>query len=334
MGDVVHALPVLTALRDHWPKAEICWVINRSLRALVEGHPAVDRVIEFDRGKMRANTGGLRELRPFLSLLREPRFDLTIDLQGLLRSGLMAAATGAQVRVGLASAREGSRWLYTHKVTPASERPHAVDRMLAVAAALGAEVSKPRFGVPISPADRLAAREALSGVGRPTLAVNLGARWVTKRWPVGSFAEIALRAFRVHGAGLVLVGAPEDRSLAQVFRERMGEVPVVDLCGATSLTQLAAVAEHCDLFLSNDTGPLHLAAAVGANVVGIYTCTRPEWTGPYGPRSAVVSTHVICAGSCVKQCGHFSCMSELGPERVWKVVDRELRRATLRLTAA
>ncbi len=150
LGDVVHALPVLSALRDRWPSSHIAWVVNRGLRGLVEGHPYLDQVIPFDRAAARINPKGLREIGRFLTELRAERFDLTIDLQGLLRSGLMTAATGAPVRVGLASAREGAPRFYTDRIATSPDRPHAVDRLLAVAAAFGADVAMPRFQVALT----------------------------------------------------------------------------------------------------------------------------------------------------------------------------------------
>jgi lipopolysaccharide heptosyltransferase I len=320
LGDVVHALPALAALRERWPRAHIAWVINSGLRGLVEGHPLLDAVIPFDRSTARISPAGLASLGRFLRDLRRRRFDLVIDLQGLLRSGAMTLAAGAPVRVGLADAREKATLAYTHRVAPSPDRPHAVDRLLAVAAAFGADVSRPRFVLATSDADRSWAREALAGIARPLLVLNVGARWITKRWPPAHFAEVARRAVEMFGAGLLALGAVEDRPLVEALRARVGRIPVLDLCGRTTLGQLAAVAAEADLFLSNDTGPLHLAAATGTRVVGIYTCTRPEWTGPYGPDAVALSTRVACAGSCLKTCRRLDCMSELTPDRVWPAV--------------
>lgn len=321
LGDVVHALPVLAALRDRWPSARFTWVIGTGLAGLVEGHPFLDGVVRFERSAMRPTLSGARALGRFLRALRRDRFDVAIDLQGLFRSGFMAQATGAPVRVGLATAREGATRFYTHRVPPAPDRPHAVDVLLAVAEAFGADITRPRFVVALSEEDRRWAKAALEGVDRPRLVLNLGARWPTKRWPVEHFARVARWAFDGPGVGLAVVGASEDRPLVEAFRAHLdGRAPFLDLCGGTSLPRLAAVAAESDLFLSNDTGPLHLACAVGARAVGIYTCTRPEWTGPYGPNAVAVQTAVPCAGSCVRNCERLDCMRELDAERVWRVV--------------
>ena len=195
----------------------------------------------------------------------------------------MTAATRAKVRVGMADAREGARWFYTHRVPASRLQLHAVDRVLRVVAALGLERFEPVFHISPGEQDRLWARETLASVPWPRLILNLGARWLTKRWPPEHFAEIARRAATEFGAGLVCVGARVDTPLAEALRVAIGPLPLLDLSGKTTLLQLAALARESQLFVSNDTGPLHLAAAAGAFVVGIYTCTNPRLTGPYGP---------------------------------------------------
>ena len=324
LGDVVHALPVLSALRDHWPSARFSWVINRGLVGLIDGHPALDEVIPFDRDGIGGSTRGLAHFGRFLLGLRRRRFDLAIDLQGLLRSALMTAATGARVRVGRADAREGSRHFYTQRI--ASDASHAVDRLLDVAAAFGADVARPRFVLPISEADRHWARRTLQGLPRPLLVLNPGARWITKRWPPAHFAEIGRRAATMFGAGIVVVGAPEDRSLSSAIVRSLDAhgIAALDLAGRTTLTGLAAIASEADLVLSNDTGPLHLAVAAGAPVLAVFTCTDPEKTGPYGPNSRVVRSGVWCASSCVRRCDRLECMVELTPDRVWPSVAQML----------
>ncbi|MDG3006283.1 glycosyltransferase family 9 protein [Paludisphaera mucosa] len=327
LGDVVHSLPILPELRRLWPDAHLSWVVSRSFRSLLEGRADLDRVIPYDKGPSGISLKGLRGIASLTSALARERFDLTIDLQGLLRSGLMTAATRAPIRVGLADAREGAGWFYTHTVDAPRASVHAVDRVMVVAEALGGHPSEPQFSLPVGEADEAWADRVLGGVPRPRLVLNVGSRWLTKRWPVRNFAEIARRAVAEFGAAVVAVGAPEDRELVDALRESLGKTPVLDLCGGTSLLQLAALARRSDVYLSNDTGPLHLAAAVGASVVGVYTCTDPRLTGPYGPRAAVVRSCVWCAPSFLKTCDRLECHDEVSPDRVWSVVRPRLARA-------
>ena len=324
LGDVVNAFAALSALRALWPSARFTWVINKSLQGLVEGHPSIDEVLTYDRARAGFKPKGIATFLDFLRALKRGNFDLAIDLQGLLRSGVMTAATSAPVRVGLADAREGATLFYTHRVTPIESEVHAVDRLLAVARAFGGEIAKPRFEVAIQDADRAWAVEVLSTLPKPVLALNLGARWETKRWPPQHFAEVARRAVESRGAGLLAIGAPEDRPIVDELIARLTPIPVLNLCGKTTLPQLAALAEASAAVLSNDTGPLHLAVGAGARVVGVYTCTSPALNGPYGPRSLAVQTDVWCKGSYITTCSRLECMTELTPDRVWPLVLRQI----------
>jgi heptosyltransferase I len=324
LGDVVHALPILSALRGAWPSAHLSWVVNAPFREVLLGHPDLDELIVYDRKGKGFDRLGITGMAGVLGKLARGRYDLTIDLQGLLRSALMAVATGAKVRIGMADAREGARWFYTHHVEAPRLGLHAVERVLRVAAELGAEASEPRFNLPIAEGDRVWAAEVLAAVPRPRIILNLGARWLTKRWPPEHYAEIGRRAIARFGGGLIAVGAAEDRLLVDALVRHGGPLRVLDLCGQTRLPQLAALALEAELMVSNDTGPLHLAAAAGARVLGIYTCTSPKLTGPFGPRASTVQSCIWCAPSYLKNCKRLDCMAELTPEHVWSAVKDQI----------
>ena len=332
LGDISHSLPILPALRLLFPNSEITWVVNAAFRNLLDHNPLLNRVISFARGKPGNSSSSVSGIAEVCGRLLREKYDLTIDLQGLLRSGLMTGATRAKVRVGMADAREGASFFYTHRVWAPRLQLHAVDRVVRVAAELGLDGFEPSFQVCPTPHDRRWAKEVLDSVPSPRLILNLGARWLTKRWPPEHFAEIARRAEAEFGAGLVCVGADVDRPLAMTLRRAIAPLPLLDLTGKTSLLQLAALARESDLFVSNDTGPLHVAAAAEATVVGIYTCTNPALTGPYGPRAATVQSRVCCAPSLRKTCDRLECFTELSPDRVWKTVRdcliRSLKSAT------
>ncbi len=319
LGDVVHALPVLTALREHFPDARITWVVNKAYEPLLAGHPHLTDTLPFDRGAFRNSPGkAVTYSLRFANELRRRRFDLVIDLQGLLRTGLMCAATGAPVRVGFADAREGSRHFYTHRVAvPDADRIHAVERYWRVAEALGIASRPKRFVVPLRPPDLDAADRSLAGLPRPWLALAVGARWVTKRWPPGHFAELANRAQQAFGGSVVFVGTADDTAPSlEVARQLHG--PHRDFTGRTTLPLLAALLSKCDVMVGNDTGPLHLAAALGRPCVAPYTCTKAALHGPYGSPAGGVETAVPCGGSYLKHCPHgMVCLPDLTPEKLW-----------------
>jgi heptosyltransferase I len=320
LGDIVHSLPVLTALRRRYPEAHIAWVVNRGYEPLLRGHPDLDETIPFDRGAARCGPvlGALSFAR-FLSRLRARRFDLVLDLQGLFRSALMTLATGAERRVGLSSAREGAAWFYTDVVPVAdSNALHAVERYWLLAEALGAS-GPVRFRVPLPGAARDWAADLLRDCPRPWLVLGVGSRWPTKRWPPRHFAELARRAHARFGGTTLFIGGGDEADLSRQTAALLTG-PVRDLTGATTLPQLAALLSLADAVVANDTGPLHLAAALGRPVVAPYTCTQVRLTGPYGAFAGAVETTVWCRGSLRKRCDRLECLAELTPDRLWPIL--------------
>jgi lipopolysaccharide heptosyltransferase I len=327
LGDIIQTLPVLAALRRRYPRAHITWLVNRSYEPLLRGHPHLDDVLPFDRGAARhglwrATLAYARFLRDF----RARRFDLVIDLQGLLRSGLFTAASGAARRVGLSSAREGATWFYTDIVPVADFNAiHAVDRYWLVAQALGVGDGPIEFRLPVREPERLWAEEAMRDCPRPWLAFGVGSRWVTKRWPPEHFAALARRAQAAFGGTVVFVGGKDEEELADATGSRL-DGPWRNLSGRTTLPQLTALLARADVMVANDTGPLHLAAALGRPVVAPYTCTKVALNGPFGQAHRAVETRVACAGSYVKKCSRLDCMAELTPERLWPTLESILTR--------
>jgi lipopolysaccharide heptosyltransferase I len=321
LGDIIHALPTLCALRRRFPSARFTWVVNRGYAPLLEGHPDLDDVLAFDRGAMKGGClAGLLAYWRFARELRRRRFDLVIDLQGLLRSGLMALATGAARRVGLADAREGAGWCYTDRVAVPPGPRHAIDRCLLIARALGADDAPPAFRMPLRPDAAAWADAALAPLPRPWLVLAVGSRWLTKRWPPAHFAALAGRAL-AGGGSAVFVGSPEEGPLAQAVAAGL-RAPTLDLSGRTSLPQLTAVLARADAVLANDTGPLHLAVALGRPVAAPYTCTKAALNGPYG--GGAVETTVSCGGSYLRRCDRLVCFDELTPDRLWPTLQRAL----------
>ncbi len=316
LGDVIHALPVLSGLRQLFPEAEIAWIVHRACADLLEGHPHLNEIIRFDRGGAKKSwRAGLAAFTDLRRQLRRQRFDLAIDLQGLFRSGLMTRLTGAKVRIGLAERREGAGWFYSHLLPELPGTPHAVDRYWRVVEALGGHDLKKQFILPRQPeAERWAERET-ARLPRPFVFVNLGTRWETKRWPVRSFSAVARRLQGRFGGSVFLVGGPGEEPLGVEFA-RLWRGQVADFIGQTSLPQLVALFSRADLVLTNDSGPMHLAAALDRPVAAAFTCTDPRKHGPYGQLHRTACTAVSCAASYLKQCPHLSCMTELTPDRL------------------
>lgn len=317
LGDIMHSLPVLHALRRRFPHAHLAWLVNRVYEPVLRGHPDLDALVTFDRGALRQSwLGGAVAFTDFLRHLRLQRFDLAIDLQGLFRTGLMTLATGARHRVGLSSAREGATWFYNRRIDDTTGVQHAVDRYAKVAEALGADGRDKTFHLPVDAESKAWAQRLLANCPRPWIAVGVGARWLTKRWPPSHFAELTRRAIDRFGGTALFVGAPDEAELAQQAAAQVPN-PVCQLTGKTNLPQLIALLSEADVMLANDTGPLHVAVALGRPVVAPYTCTQIDRTGPYGQAGRAVETTVWCRGSCVRSCERMECMAELTPDRLW-----------------
>ncbi len=269
MGDVIHALPVAAALHQVWPETEICWLIHPAFQHLVEHHPAVSKIILFPREEFRGVIGGLSALS-WARTLGAWKPDLAIDLQGLLRSALMAFSSGARHRVGLSDAREGAGFFYSN-IAKVDTTSHAVIRYIQVLKTLGISCDKPQFDLPkgsIPPGFSLAT---------PFVVIHPYARGEGKnltREQVVAFAET------MKSTPVVLVGQGE----------KMEHLPlnVLDWSRRTSLLELIGLLRHASFVVSSDSGPMHLAAALQPkHLIAIHRWSDPLRVGPY-PHDALV----------------------------------------------
>ena len=321
IGDVVHALPVLNLLRRRYPAAHIAWLVTPACAGLLDGHPQLDEVVRFDRkrfGHAWRSPAAAAALAAFHRELYRRRFDLVIDLQGLFRSGWLSFSTGAKTRVGTSTDREFG-WAFATHVAPVGGRDrHAVDRYLSVAQDLGLGTGPVEFVFPTDAADRAAVAPLLPA---GPFAVFLPAtHWPTKRWPPGRFAELVGPLRDRFGLGSVVAGGPD-----------AAPVPgAVHLAGRTTLRQLVAVLERAAVVVANDTGPMHIAAALGRPLATVFGPTDPGRTGPYGRPDSVVRLDIPCAPCFSRSCTHHTCLAALGVGPVLATVARELDRGSAR----
>ena len=334
LGDIIHALPVLTALRRTWPNAHIAWLVGSSFASLLAGHPLLNEVIPFDRqryGRMWRSPAIFIEFWRFVGAIRRKRFDLVIDLQGLIRSGILSYFGGARTRVGFADAREAAWLFYNRRVRCPADALHAVEKNLHVARSLGLEVDPVEFSLPISTAEQRETDDLLAAAaGGPIdgfTAVVVGARWPSKLWPTQRFAELIDRIHAGGGPRCVLVGAPSDRGPASaISRDCRGELRPIDLVGQTSLRQLVAVLARAQRVVCLDSGPMHIAAALNRPLTAIFGPTDPHRTGPYSPSAQVVRLTLPCSPCLRRDCPlrHHDCMQKLSVEEVYSHV-REIQ---------
>src|SRR5215208_5234659 len=266
LGDIVHTLPVVAALKQRWPAAHLTWLVKRQWADLVERAEGVD-----DVRPLEASVGSwLSEARA----LRRKRWDLVIDLQGLFRSAVMGWLSGGPVRIGFVNAREGSPWFYSQRVPVPSLDMHAVDRYLLAAAAAGAPLQGPpqfRFKMPETDLSVVRAVFQRNGISLDTswVAMHVSARWPTKRWPLRSFAAVADQLARDGHGPIVVMGSPDEaRDVEQL--KSLTATTIVNLAGAIPLGCLPTLLSNAAVMVTNDSGPMHVAAAVGTPVVALF----------------------------------------------------------------
>jgi lipopolysaccharide heptosyltransferase I len=318
LGDIIDALPAVGAIRRHFPSARISWLVKSEWAAVLTGHPAIDEVIAVP-----FRWGAIFQL---IRAVRKRPFDLVVDLQGLLRSALLGYATGASVRIGFAAAREGAPRFYTNRVSIPEGVVHAVDRYRRVAKTLGCDVETIGFDIPSSVeiarnTDRLLTGEGLSG-SAPFVLIHPTARWESKKWEPARFSELADGLAREKKLPIVFVGSKGEKEEIDLILGKMKQ-PAINVAGKTTLPELAELIRRAAFFICNDSGPMHLAAAVGTPVVALFGPTDPRKIGPYGTGHTVIRKEVGCSGCSRNRCVRGNeCMKAISVDEVVQAIEK------------
>ena len=303
IGDVVHALPVAVALRRRHPYAHITWAAEDWTAPLLHGHPAIDRVVTFPTMRWGSvDPTWFRSFKDAVRSLRSEPYDISIDLQGLLKSAAVAVLSRAPVRIGIHEQREGA-----HLVSRAAPRPsgrlHVVEDYLRCAELLGASPTPVSFALPVQ-SDAIASiahklSELQIPADGPLIVINPSASVAWKTWPLPHWARVA-SALRAAGP-VILVGGPAQKSRHAELARQVSQ-PLYDLTGRTTLTELVALLNRCAIHIAPDTGSAHIAAALGRPVVSVYGPT-PSWRkAPYGYEDLAVHGAGQCSVGCPRFC--------------------------------
>jgi len=329
LGDVVHALPVLRALREAYPQSHLAWVVEAKFQDLLQGHPDLNEVIVVEMQKWRRHwtLSSLGAMVRVIRHIRRQRFDLVIDLQGLIKSGVVTGLSGAARRLGFhrEDCREPLSALFTNLQAPRTQAiPHVVDKNLTLLKPLGLAAGPPRFSLyPSETARRYIEHWLLKPAGNshpPLVAVHAAVGYPTKAWPTERFAALADRIVRELGAGVLLTWGPGDRHRAEAIGAAMRE-PYRLGPETPALQQALALYQRLRLFISGDTGPLHLCAAMNVPTVSIYGPTDPARNGPYGPIHRVVVEPQPCSFCFKRTCPtQHECMDAVSIEQVFDAV--------------
>jgi lipopolysaccharide heptosyltransferase I len=356
LGDVVHTIPLLVKLRARFPDAQIDWCVTPENADLIKDHPGLSNVVLFERKKL-ARIGrswnAAVELLQLLKRLQRPRYELVIDLHGLLRSALIGLTTGAPVRIGFdrpirrkrsvsedhkfrnirtrgwAGAREGSWIVYTHRSPSPTLEIHARDRYLWLAPILGLDDAPGDSTIYLSSEVEAAAELFLKSQGlRQFGALLPGTMWETKHWYPEGFAEVG-RWLEKQGLGVVILGARQDRSRCAMIAKLCPGA--IDYSGQTTPARLAAILKRAAVCVTNDSGPMHLAVALERPVVSVFGPTNPIHVGPYGRQESVIRADLPCS-PCnfrrLSQCQHgHACMKQISAAVVIAEVEATLNAA-------
>lgn len=312
LGDVCRSVAVLSVLRKRFPRAELHWLVQDTFVDAVREHPALGRALLFPRARFHAwwSPQTSASILRWLGDLRAARYDVVIDAQGLLRSGIFALSTGARVRVGYRDAAEGG-WVGVNRRVDAPRSLHTVDRMLRLVDAIAAtssastvEQTGAGHATRATAADlrlyssaeaRAFAAEACGGFGPRVVLMAPTSRWPGKQWPSERFASVArslLEGSRAFADAVVVVGGASERGqcepLLNLASDPLVGPRVIDLVGKTSIAQLMALVERSSLVIANDSAALHMAVGFDRPLLALYGPTRVELVGPYGRETDVL----------------------------------------------
>jgi heptosyltransferase-1 len=327
LGDVIQALPVLRLLKQRWPESEIFWWIDVALAPLLEGDPDLAGVVRFER-KRWAYPANWPEVWHSIGWMRGQSFDLVIDLQCLLRSGLFAWFANGKLLVGLDEPREGARGFYDIIAPRGSYYTHAADWYLAALREINVPVHRNFQWLPERVAVSSEVKRKWNTDGARWITIQPGARWLNKRWPVEHYAElIRLVASARPDVRFAILGGQDDKEAgACLSQAEPGRC--LDLTGKISLPEMVEWIRLSALMISNDTGPMHVAAALDKPVVAIFGPTEPRRTGPYGQLENAVRIDLPCAPCMKAHCSYskpMECLKAISPqmvlERVIKLIE-------------
>jgi lipopolysaccharide heptosyltransferase I len=349
MGDVIHTLPAMRALRATYPGATLGWAVEDAHSGILRGLSEIDRLFILPRKQLKGGVRSfLRTRSEMRSRLREVDWDLAIDFQGLWKSLAVARWSGAKRVAGYAPSVEKTHWLYTDRIDLPTLDRHAVDRNLDLVSALGASVRHAEtrsdfsrdFSLPLQPSDRAAADQALADLNLPAespkVLLNFSARKPANRWGTSAFAQLADRLI-AEGMTPILTGGPDDLTEAEEIQS-LAEHPIPSLVARCNLMQISALMKKVDVLVTGDTGPMHIAVAMNLPVIALFGPANPVRTGPYSPDAVVLQKPRECQPCYARHCKFGEepplCLVEIGVEEVVNRVRESLGERGYPATAA
>jgi lipopolysaccharide heptosyltransferase II len=329
IGDVIHTLPSLTALRQLYPEAHITWVVEEAAADLVKNHPYLDEVLisrrknwskDFQGGQFRRP---LKEISSFIKTLRQRDYDLVIDFHGLFKSSIIVFFSRGKRKLGYNSLQELSGLFLNEKI-PEDMNKHAVERYLDFPRYLGAKINSAQFILPLSKEAETRAQILLDKYNlenKKFIAINPIAYWETKLWSNEKIAHLADLINNKLQMKVVFTGSekePIEKITSLMTTESL------NLGGTTTLLDLASLYKKARMVITTDSGPMHLAAAVETPVIALFGPTDPARTGPYGTGHTIIRAELSCSPCFSKKCSTKKCMEDISPQQVFAAVEKKL----------
>ena len=328
IGDVIHTLPALNALRRQFPDAHITWLVEEDAASLVEGHEALDRVLVSKRKRwmrgLRTSSffSTISEIYRFIKALRDTDYDMILDFQALLKSGVLIGLARGRRKIGFGKGLEHMEHSYiflNERISAVDMEIHALSRGMMFIEALGIPSTTIEYKLPVSShdyekVDDLMRTYGISGA-EPLIAINPIAKWETKLWPHKKFSQLADFLIERYDAKIIFTGGPDDDPTIQDITVAM-KGRAVNLSGHTTLKMLSALYEKMVFVISTDTGPMHMAAAVGTPVVALFGPTAPWRTGPFGTGHQIVRVGPECSPCFKRECNTIDCMEQISVQQV------------------
>ena len=329
LGDVIHSLPVLKILKKRYPEARISWVINEELSELIEGNPYIDEIFLFQRKRWNRwlkLPSNIIELMRFVIKIRKKGFDTVIDLQGLLRSGLITFLSGSPRRLGFKSAREFSPLFYTDKISLPDKKIHSVERYISAVKFLSADGSERDFTISIPKedidyVDRFLKEKGIND-SKKMVVVNPWARWRTKCWPIKNYISL-IKRLKEEGFLPIIISSNEFKTITDDLMEGFSDPPIAFV--GQPLKRLTELIKRSSLMVTNDSGPMHIAVAVNTPVIALFGPTDPLLTGPYGEGHIVIQKNMDCVPCLERECSkEHVCMEMITVDEVIEKIRKRI----------
>lgn len=329
LGDVIQTLPILQPLKKRYPKANVTWLVEKEAAELLIDHPLIDNVLISQKNRWlkewvsyRKWPQLFRELFDFIKKLRADTYDLIIDFQGLLKSGILVGICRGKQKLGFYPGREKSHIFLNEKILYPDPPIHAVQRYLYLLESLGCSCPYLEFFIPIRQVHRDKVMNFFHDKkitpDDPIVLLHPGTRWKTKLWEEEKWATLGDWLQKKNGAQVIFTGSKEDFPLIQRICGTM-KLPGINTAGEWGLKELAFLQRQAKVIITPDSGPMHLAAAMATPVIALFGPTEPALTGPFGNIHRIIIKPVECRPCFKRKCSFNKCMRAILADEVWEV---------------